>query len=497
MALYNEVRPQTLSELKGQEDVVKILRKSVAGGTLPNACIFIGTRGTGKTTVARIIAKMVNCENPRENGDPCCECASCRSIREGQSLDVTELDAASNNGVDDVRRIIEQVQYESISKMRVVILDEVHMFSTGAFNALLKVLEEPPKGVMFVLCTTEAHKVPATILSRCRRFTFKTLTIEEISSKLQGIAADRGKQVENGALALIAKAAKGSMRDAESIFESFLEMDEITVDGVRQVLGYSSEERIAKILTAVTERQPWIIRDELRDATERGENLWRFIEDSISALVSVASILLDGDISGINPDIASLSASYTPDQVFELIGALRKVYESKPDNPETSLLAAFVGQSCRSDRIDELKAELEELKKHGLSSSESPAASNNTEGMEDDPEWDHLAELAGQEEDQSEWQSIPEDQNPFEDKPLAQETVTETVKPSTSSAPVITQDTRASLARAGFVLEEEDEEELPGQVETPVAREEQPTKEQGKSATEGFSLFQQFEALFK
>ena len=140
MALYNEVRPRTLSELKGQEDVVRILRKSVAGGTLPNAMLFTGTRGTGKTTVARIISKMVNCEHPAPNGDPCCECTSCRLIGEGQSLDVTELDAASNNGVDDVRRIVELVQYERTSKMRVIILDETHMLSQGAFNALLKVL---------------------------------------------------------------------------------------------------------------------------------------------------------------------------------------------------------------------------------------------------------------------------------------------------------------------------------------------------------------------
>lgn len=505
MALYNEVRPQTLSELRGQEDVVKILRKSVATGTLPNAALFIGTRGTGKTTVARILAKMVNCENPRKNGDPCCECLSCVAIKDGQSMDVIELDAASNNSVDDVRKIIELVQYQVVSNKRVVILDECHMLSAGAFNALLKVLEEPPANVLFVLCTTEVHKVPATILSRCRKFQFKALTQAEISSKLAKIAKDRGIKVQDGALALVAKAAKGSMRDAESIFESFLGNPEITEEEVRRVLGFTSEERIVKILAGVADRQPWAIQDQIFEAQDKGESLAKLIEELIEALVSIASVQLDGVLNA-SADISELSLRISSEQVFELIASLRKTYEAKPENLAVSLLACLVGQSCKEEQIDSLKKEIEMLKA-GMTAQpqlnadpgKSPAEGYDDLGRQsglgsyadgaDDDDWDRFMSAAEFENGDD----IPfgDDPAPAKAQPKEAEKVAE--KPEGTAAK-LSNKAMSSLAAAGFILEDDDEDEG-GATEKPAA-EEVTKKEEGKKSGPK-DLLAEFDDLFK
>ena len=499
MALYNEVRPQTLSELKGQEDVVKILRKSVAGGTLPNAAIFVGTRGTGKTTVARILAKMVNCENPRENGDPCCECPSCTSIRDGKSLDVIELDAASNNGVDDVRKIIELVQYECMSNKRIVILDEVHMLSQGAFNALLKVLEEPPKRVMFVLCTTEAHKIPATILSRCRKFQFKALTIAEITSKLDKIAKDRNKKAEEGALALVAKAANGSMRDAESIFESFLETDEITESSVRRVLGFSSEERIVKVLEAVADRLPWAIRDGILEAQDAGESLARFVEETIEILVKASSVQLDGDITGISPAVAELAQKFSTEQVFGLIGALKKTYEAKPDNMAISLVACLVGQTCREDKIASLEREIAELKAHGVAVAPArdsePAAEPVGAAPEDDGDWDRFLSVAEYENpDDVPFMTESEDAAPA-GKEAHEEPKNDSVPAAETpvAANTITKSALSALEAAGFVVQGVVVE---GEEEKPKAAEEKPEVKKEVKKDEHADLMAQFNDLF-
>jgi DNA polymerase-3 subunit gamma/tau len=507
MALYNEVRPQTLSELKGQEDVIKILRKSVAGGTLPNAALFVGTRGTGKTTVARIIAKMVNCENPKENGDPCCTCPTCEAIKNGQSLDVIELDAASNNGVDDVRRIIELVQYKTVSKKKVVILDECHMLSQGAFNALLKVLEEPPEGVLFILCTTEVHKVPATILSRCRKFQFRTLTLTEITSKLAEIAKGKGKTAQDGALALVAKAAKGSMRDAESIFESFLELDEITEAEVRKVLGFSSEERIVKILAAVADREPDLIKYSIEEAVDKGENLNRFMEDCIEALVRIAGIKLDGDCGTEGTsDLTELAFRFEPEQIFELIDAIRRVYESKPSNPEVSLLAALVVQICYEDRIAILTEEIERLKASGIRIASEPV-------MTEEPQAEEAAEALASDADEEEWERVMNvaDFEDAYDVPFPDEPAAPAADPEPYAAPVpkgipapkpeapkpahstLSKKALSSLAAAGFVVESA-EEEAPEPERKQVNNE--PAKEPSKKSAED-AYFEELEAMFK
>ena len=198
MALYRKFRPTRFSEVKGQDHIVKTLENQMRTGRIGHAYLFCGTRGTGKTTVAKILAKAVNCEHPVD-GEPCGECEVCKAIAEGSSMNVIEIDAASNNGVDNIREIKEQVQYSpATGKYKVYIIDEVHMLSIGAFNALLKTLEEPPEYVIFILATTEAHKIPITILSRCQRYDFKRITIDTIAARLADLMQKENIEVEIG-----------------------------------------------------------------------------------------------------------------------------------------------------------------------------------------------------------------------------------------------------------------------------------------------------------
>ena len=239
-ALYRKFRPGEFGEVKGQEHIVTTLKNEIKKERVGHAYLFCGTRGTGKTTVAKILAKAVNCENPQD-GSPCNECEMCRKINNQTSMNVIEIDAASNNGVGNIRDIIEEVQYSPTEgKYKVYIIDEVHMLSTGAFNALLKTLEEPPSYVIFILATTEAHKIPITILSRCQRYDFKRITIDTIADRLSDLVDREGIVAEERALRYIAKAADGSMRDALSLLDqciAFYLGQELTYDNVLEVLG--------------------------------------------------------------------------------------------------------------------------------------------------------------------------------------------------------------------------------------------------------------------
>lgn len=218
-ALYRKFRPTVFEDVRGQEHIVTTLKNQVITGRVGHAYLFIGTRGTGKTTVAKIMAKTVNCQNPKE-GNPCGECPSCQAIATGNSMNVIEIDAASNNGVDSIREIIEEVTYPPVdAKYKVYIIDEVHMLSGGAFNALLKTLEEPPAYVIFILATTEVHKIPVTILSRCQRYDFRRISIDTIAERMRELVKIEEIPVEERALKYVAKAADGSMRDALSLLD--------------------------------------------------------------------------------------------------------------------------------------------------------------------------------------------------------------------------------------------------------------------------------------
>ena len=218
-ALYRKFRPATFEEVKGQDHIVTTLKNQIQAGRIGHAYLFCGTRGTGKTTVAKILAKAVNCEHPLD-GSPCNECSSCQAIQAGTSTNVIEIDAASNNGVDNIREIREEVSYRPTQgRYKVYIIDEVHMLSTGAFNALLKTLEEPPEYVIFILATTEVNKIPVTILSRCQRYDFKRITIDTIAGRLMELMQKEGVEAEERAVRYVAKAADGSMRDALSLLD--------------------------------------------------------------------------------------------------------------------------------------------------------------------------------------------------------------------------------------------------------------------------------------
>ncbi len=240
-ALYRKYRPQTFSDVVGQEHITDTLKNELSEGKTVHAYLFTGTRGTGKTSCAKILARAVNCTNP-VNGDPCLECESCRTITDGENTDIVEIDAASNNGVDNIRELRDMISFApASSKYRVYIIDEVHMLSMGAFNALLKTLEEPPAHVIFILATTEVHKLPATILSRCQRFDFRRIDNAKICERIQYIADKEGLTVTDDAATLIAAAADGGMRDALSILDlcasNNREIDEATVESVCAMAG--------------------------------------------------------------------------------------------------------------------------------------------------------------------------------------------------------------------------------------------------------------------
>lgn len=247
-ALYRKWRPLQFADVIGQQHITDTLRAQLQSGRLSHAYLFTGTRGTGKTTCAKILARAVNCEHPVD-GDPCNACPSCLGILDGSVLDVTEIDAASNNGVDNIRDLRDETRYTPAQvKKRVFIIDEVHMLSTGAFNALLKTLEEPPEHVLFILATTEIHKVPATILSRCQRFDFRRIGAEDIARRLLDIAAREGITLSEGAARLIARLADGAMRDALSMLDRAAAsgaVDEDTVTAALGIMGQDDAVRLA------------------------------------------------------------------------------------------------------------------------------------------------------------------------------------------------------------------------------------------------------------
>ena len=281
-ALYRKFRPNEFEDVKGQEHIVTTLKNQIKADRVGHAYLFCGTRGTGKTTVAKIFAKAVNCEHPVD-GSPCGACASCRAIAAGSSMNVIEIDAASNNGVDNIREIREEVNYSPTEgRYKVYIIDEVHMLSIGAFNALLKTLEEPPSYVIFILATTEAHKIPITILSRCQRYDFRRISIDTISARLHDLMVQEGVEVEEKAIRYVAKAADGSMRDALSLLDqciAFYLGQTLTYDHVLEVLGAVDTEIFSALLRKVLEKDITGAIALLEELVIRGRELGQFVVD--------------------------------------------------------------------------------------------------------------------------------------------------------------------------------------------------------------------------
>lgn len=283
-ALYRKFRPDNFQDVKGQEHIVTTLKNQIKADRIGHAYLFTGTRGTGKTTIAKLFAKSVNCEHPVD-GSPCGECRSCKTIAAGASLNVIEIDAASNNGVDNIREIIDEVSFSPVEgKYKVYIIDEVHMLSIGAFNALLKTLEEPPAYVIFILATTEVHKIPITILSRCQRYDFKRIGIDTIADRLRELMIQEKVQVEEKALRYIAKTADGSMRDALSLLDQCIAFhfgEELTYDKVLDVLGAVDTEVFGRLLSLIKKHDVTGCVSLLEEVVMQGRELTQFVTDIV------------------------------------------------------------------------------------------------------------------------------------------------------------------------------------------------------------------------
>ena len=282
LALYRKYRPSSFDRVKGQDHIVTTLKNQMNAGRIGHAYLFCGTRGTGKTSVAKLFAKAVNCEHPVD-GSPCGECAVCRAIDARTSMNVIEIDAASNNGVDNIRDIIDEVRYSPTEgKYKVYIIDEVHMLSSGAFNALLKTLEEPPSYVIFILATTEVHKIPVTILSRCQRYDFKRITVDTITECLADLMRQEGIETEDKALRYIAKTADGSMRDAQSLLDqciAFYLGQKLTYEKVLEVLGAVDIDVFSVLLRYILKGSVDTCLSLLDDIVMQGRELTQFVND--------------------------------------------------------------------------------------------------------------------------------------------------------------------------------------------------------------------------
>jgi len=310
LVLYRKYRPQTFGEVIGQEHVVKTLTNSIKNKNISHAYLFSGPRGSGKTTIARLFAKAINCENP-DGAEPCNKCSSCLEIMAGRSMDLVEIDAASHTGVDDVRELIEGIKFAPIkSKYKIFIVDECHQLSKSASNALLKTLEEPPAHAIFILATTESHKMLATILSRCQKFDFKRLQIPEIIKKLQFISKKENVKFDDSALSLIALNSRGSFRDAESLLDECLsfsgEKGEIKTEDIKELMGIVEVGEISKFVDCLIAKNTKDAIAFLSSIVENGVDLQEFTKTLVFYLRQ--ELLLKIDPNFLNLQNSGLSS---------------------------------------------------------------------------------------------------------------------------------------------------------------------------------------------
>lgn len=340
VALYRKFRPRTFDEVKGQDHIVTTLKNQVKTGRLQHAYLFTGTRGTGKTSVAKILARAVNCEHPVD-GSPCGECETCRNIASGTSMNVIEIDAASNNGVENIREIIDEVQYRPTEgKYKVYIIDEVHMLSTGAFNALLKTLEEPPSYVIFILATTEVGKVPITILSRCQRYDFHRIDTATITARMRELMDKEGVQAEDKALRFIARAADGSMRDALSLLDrciAFYMNQDLTYEKALKALGEADTTIFSTEVRYIQDGNAGAAVRIFEKQVQRGVEIGQFVTDFIRYLRNLLLVATSSpadaeemvDVSAEQmADLTEMTNEVTPDQIMRYIRVLSELQSS-------------------------------------------------------------------------------------------------------------------------------------------------------------------------
>lgn len=372
--IYNLERPETLDCVEGQDDTLMPLKAQCKNRRFAHSYLMTGHYGCGKTTVSRIMARAVNCENPTENG-PCGKCPSCKLMQSGSSMDYIELDAASHNGVEDIRQIVEQCGYLPVNlKYRIFIIDEVHMLSTGAFNALLKTLEEPPEHVIFFLCTTEMHKVPKTIVSRCQIHEFRAIDIVTIATKLSNLCEKYDYTYDMDGLYLIAKASGGAMRDALSIFEQCTVEDGcIDAEKVRRITGTPDDTVVFSLLKSMVENDISSSVSLLQEQFDIGKNINFLLKNMLEVLSDILLALREKSTCHIyntneyKKNIEVLSDLCTMDLVFDFISKISEIRSKiqKDLSPEIYLQAEIIGLSVRREKEDELialKEEIENLK---------------------------------------------------------------------------------------------------------------------------------------
>ncbi|MCR5576053.1 MAG: DNA polymerase III subunit gamma/tau [Oscillospiraceae bacterium] len=371
-ALYRKWRPQTFDEVIGQRHITETLKNQVKSGRLSHAYLFIGTRGTGKTTCARILARAVNCEHPVD-GNPCGVCPACRGILEGSVLDVVELDAASNNSVDNVRALREEAVFSPAAvKKRVYIVDEVHMLSTSAFNALLKILEEPPEHLMFILATTELQKVPATILSRCQRHSFKRIEAPTIAAYLSTIAQKEGFTLTPDAAELIARLAEGGVRDALSLLDQCSASERIDLDAVYAAMGLAGNRRTASLLERV-------IAHDTEKALQEFHAMWMDGKDPAVLLTELTGLLRDTLMMKVAPKggaslisggydgetLRRLGARMTQEELLSAMETLQRALGAmrQSTDPRTTAELCLVSlcDSTLGESVGELRARISRL----------------------------------------------------------------------------------------------------------------------------------------
>jgi len=381
-ALYRKYRSQTFGQLVGQEVIATTLRQAVEQGKISHAYLFSGPRGTGKTSVAKIFAKAMNCPN-QKGGEPCNECYICEAITNGSLEDVIEIDAASNNGVDEIRDIRDKSTYApSLAPHKVYIIDEVHMLSTGAFNALLKTLEEPTENVVFILATTELHKIPATILSRVQRFEFKSIKTPAIQDHLKAVLDKEGIDYEEEAVAIIARRAEGGMRDALSILDQALSLTagaQLTTATAEEITGSISQEALDLYVVALSAQDATAALDQLNLIFDNGKNMARFVTDLLQYLRDLLIVQTGGEnlhvserfnqnlaipqatlfawIDLATRSLADIKNSLQPKIYTEMMTI--RLAEYKGEGPSASQVALPADFSAQ---VDQLKREVESLK---------------------------------------------------------------------------------------------------------------------------------------
>lgn len=372
-ALYRKWRPQKFEDLCGQDQIAITLKNELSSNRLSHAYLFCGTRGTGKTSTAKLLAKAVNCKSPVDH-NPCNECESCKSINEGNSIDVYEIDAASNRGIDDIRNLREAIKFTpTLGKYKVYIIDEVHMLTNEAFNALLKTLEEPPEYVLFILATTEPHKLPATILSRCQRFDFKRISVEDIAKRLRLVCREEGLNAEEDALRLIARNSDGAMRDALSILDqcSVYGDGTITHDSVLKVMGIVNDEYLFKIAECILREDASGAITIIDEISSGGKDINQFIRDLMlhyrnllmTKVVSRSEDVIDMSREGIL-QLKKLSESYDKNNIIRCIDILAELEnEAKWSGNPRILLEIAVIRMCRLRSDDSLEGILSRLSK--------------------------------------------------------------------------------------------------------------------------------------